>query len=116
MVRGKAGPSEYLRTDPKNRVTALIGPYDCGKSTFIRCLNRMNDLIKNCRVEGKVSIEGKNIYRTNMDVVDLRKQVGMVFQKPSSFPKSSYDNISYGPRIHGVNKKDLDGIVEGALR
>ena len=101
---------------PKNSVTALIGPSGCGKSTFIRCLNRMNDLIKNCRIEGKVSIEGKNIYGPDVDVVDLRKKVGMVFQKPNPFPMSIYDNIAYGPRIHGVSKKDLDGVVEGALR
>jgi phosphate transport system ATP-binding protein len=100
---------------PKNSVTALIGPSGCGKSTFIRCLNRMNDLIKNCRIEGNVSIEGKNIYGSDVDVVDLRKKVGMVFQKPNPFPMSIYDNIAYGPRIHGVNKKDLDGVVEGAL-
>lgn len=101
---------------PKNSVTALIGPSGCGKSTFIRCLNRMNDLIKNCKIEGTVSIEGKNIYGPDVDVVDLRKKVGMVFQKPNPFPMPIYDNIAYGPRIHGVNKKDLDGIVEGALR
>ncbi|MHC1755427.1 MAG: phosphate ABC transporter ATP-binding protein PstB [Methanosarcina sp.] len=101
---------------PKNSVTALIGPSGCGKSTFIRCLNRMNDLIKNCRVEGKVSIEDRDIYGKGVDVVDLRKQVGMVFQKPNPFPMSIYDNIAYGPRIHGVSKKDMDGVVEGALR
>ncbi|KKG14558.1 phosphate ABC transporter ATP-binding protein [Methanosarcina sp. 2.H.T.1A.6] len=101
---------------PKNSVTALIGPSGCGKSTFIRCFNRMNDLIKNCRVEGKISIEGKDIYGTGVDVVDLRKRVGMVFQKPNPFPMSIYDNIAYGPRIHGITKKDLDGVVEGALR
>lgn len=101
---------------PKNSVTALIGPSGCGKSTFIRCLNRMNDLIKSCRIEGKISIEGKDIYGTGVDVVNLRKQVGMVFQKPNPFPMSIYDNIAYGPRIHGVNKKDLDGVVEAALR
>ena len=101
---------------PQNSVTALIGPSGCGKSTFIRCLNRMNDLIKNCRIEGKVLIENKNVYGTDVDVVELRKQVGMVFQKPNPFPMSIYDNIAYGPRIHGANKKDLDGVVEGALR
>ena len=101
---------------PKNSVTALIGPSGCGKSTFIRCLNRMNDLVKNCRIEGRVLIEGKDIYGPDVDVVDLRKNVGMVFQKPNPFPMSIYDNIAYGPRIHGVNKKDLDGIVEHALR
>jgi phosphate transport system ATP-binding protein len=101
---------------PKNSVTALIGPSGCGKSTFIRCLNRMNDLIKNCKIEGKVSIEGKDIYGPDVDVVELRKEVGMVFQKPNPFPMSIYDNIVYGPRIHGANKKDLDSIVEQALR
>ncbi len=101
---------------PSNSVTALIGPSGCGKSTFIRCLNRMNDLIKICRIEGKVSVEGRDIYGQGVDVVDLRKQIGMVFQKPNPFPMSIYDNIAYGPRIHGVSKKDLDGIVEQALR
>lgn len=101
---------------PKNSVTAFIGPSGCGKSTFIRCLNRMNDLIKSCRIEGEVSIEGKDIYGPGVDVVDLRKQVGMVFQKPNPFPMSIYDNIAYGPRIHGVNKKDIEGVVEHALR
>lgn len=101
---------------PRNSVTALIGPSGCGKSTFIRCLNRMNDLIKNCRIEGKILIEGKDIYSSDMDVVELRKQIGMVFQKPNPFPMSIYDNIAYGPRLHGVKKKDLDNIVEGALR
>ena len=101
---------------PKNSVTALIGPSGCGKSTFIRCLNRMNDLINNCRIEGKVTIEGKDIYGPDVDVVELRKNVGMVFQKPNPFPMSIYDNVAYGPRIHGANRKDLDGIVEQALR
>lgn len=101
---------------PKNSVTALIGPSGCGKSTFIRCLNRMNDLINNCRIEGKVTIEGKDIYGPDVDVVELRKDVGMVFQKPNPFPMSIYDNVAYGPRIHGANRKDLDGIVEQALR
>ena len=101
---------------PRNSITALIGPSGCGKSTFIRCLNRMNDLINNCRIEGKVTIEGKEIYRPDVDAVELRKNVGMVFQKPNPFPMSIYDNVAYGPRIHGANKKDLDGIVEQALR
>ncbi|MCQ1537253.1 phosphate ABC transporter ATP-binding protein [Methanosarcina sp. KYL-1] len=101
---------------PKNSVTALIGPSGCGKSTFIRCLNRMNDLIKNCRIEGKVLVDGRDIYGKGVDVVDLRKQVGMVFQKPNPFPMSIYDNIAYGPRIHGASKKDIDGTVEHALR
>lgn len=101
---------------PKNSVTALIGPSGCGKSTFLRCLNRMNDLVKNCRIEGKISIEGKDIYGPDVDVVDLRKKVGMVFQKPNPFPMSIFDNVAYGPRIHGADRKDLDGIVEQALR
>ncbi|MFY9200278.1 MAG: phosphate ABC transporter ATP-binding protein PstB [Methanosarcina flavescens] len=101
---------------PRNSVTALIGPSGSGKSTFIRCLSRMNDLIKNCRVEGKILIEGKDIYGPDVDVVELRKNVGMVFQKPNPFPMSIYDNVAYGPRIHGANRKDLDGIVEQALR
>jgi len=101
---------------PGNGVTALIGPSGCGKSTFIRCLNRMNDLIKNCRIEGKVLIEDKNIYEANVDVVELRKQVGLVFQKPNPFPMSIYDNIVYGPRLHGARKIALDGFVEIALR
>jgi phosphate transport system ATP-binding protein len=101
---------------PRNSITALIGPSGCGKSTFLRCLNRMNDLIKNCRTEGKVFIEDKDIYEPDVDVVDLRKKVGMVFQKPNPFPMSIYDNVAYGPRIHGANKKELNGIVEQALR
>lgn len=101
---------------PLNSVTALIGPSGCGKSTFLRCLNRMNDLVKNCRIEGKVLIEGEDIYGSEVDVVDLRKKVGMVFQKPNPFPMSIYDNVAYGPLIHGADKKDLDGIVEQALR
>lgn len=101
---------------PRNSVTALIGPSGCGKSTFIRCLNRMNDLIKNCRIEGSVLIEGRDIYGADVDVVELRKQVGMVFQKPNPFPMSIYDNIAYGPRLHGANKKYLKNIVEDALR
>jgi phosphate transport system ATP-binding protein len=101
---------------PKNSVTALIGPSGCGKSTFIRCLNRMNDLIKSCRIEGSIFIENKNIYEADVDVVELRKNVGMVFQKANPFPMSIYDNIAYGPRLHGARKTDMDGIVEGALR
>lgn len=101
---------------PRNSITAFIGPSGCGKSTFLRCLNRMNDLIKNCRIEGKITIEEKDIYAPDVDVVDLRKNVGMVFQKPNPFPMSIYDNVAYGPRIHGVNKKDLGRIVEQALR
>ena len=101
---------------PKNSVTALIGPSGCGKSTFIRCLNRMNDLVKNCRIQGSVKIDNKDIYSKDVDVVDLRKRVGMVFQKPNPFPMSIHDNIAYGPKIHGVAKKDIDSVVEDALR
>lgn len=99
---------------PRNRITSLIGPSGCGKSTFLRCLNRMNDLIANCRIESKVLIEDKDIYGKDVDVVELRKEVRIVFQKPNPFPMSVYDNIAYGPRIHRIRKKDLDGIVEGA--
>jgi len=99
-------------------VTAFIGPSGCGKSTFLRCLNRMNDTIDVCRVEGDIKIDGKNIYAKTVDPVQLRAQVGMVFQKPNPFPKSIYDNIAYGPRIHGLSrsKAELDEIVEKALR
>jgi phosphate transport system ATP-binding protein len=100
----------------RNRVTALIGPSGCGKSTLIRVFNRMNDLIDSCRVEGSVLIDGEEIYRPSVDVVTIRKRVGMVFQKPNPFPKSIYENVAYGPRIHGITeKKDLDRIVEESL-
>lgn len=98
------------------RVTALIGPSGCGKSTFLRTLNRMNDLIESTRVAGEVMIEGENIYGKKVDVVELRKKVGMVFQKSNPFPKTVFDNIAFGPRIHGVrNKARLDEIVESCL-
>jgi phosphate transport system ATP-binding protein len=99
-------------------VTAFIGPSGCGKSTFLRCLNRMNDTIDVCRVEGDISIDGEDIYDKRVDPVQLRAKVGMVFQKPNPFPKSIYDNIAYGPRIHGLakSKADLDEIVEKSLR
>jgi len=101
----------------KNKVTAIIGPSGCGKSTFIRCLNRMNDVIDSCRVKGKAFIDGKNIYEKDCDVVQLRKKIGMVFQKPNPFPKSIYENVAYGPRIHGINDmKRLNEIVERSLR
>ncbi|CUH62835.1 Phosphate import ATP-binding protein PstB [Thalassovita gelatinovora] len=101
-----------------NTVTAFIGPSGCGKSTFLRCLNRMNDTIDICRVEGNILLDGENIYDKKVDPVQLRAKVGMVFQKPNPFPKSIYDNIAYGPRIHGLtrNKADLDIIVEKSLR
>lgn len=99
-----------------NRITALIGPSGCGKSTFLRTLNRMNDLYEGVRVEGIVGLDGQNIYEPKVDVVNLRKRVGMVFQKPNPFPMSVYDNVAYGPRIHGIkNKQQLDEIVEMSL-
>jgi phosphate transport system ATP-binding protein len=102
---------------PQNCVTALIGPSGCGKSTFLRCLNRMNDMIEGARVEGEVLIDDIDIYRPKIDVVELRKRVGMVFQKSNPFPKSIYDNVAYGPRVAGVRKRaDLDEIVETSLR
>jgi phosphate transport system ATP-binding protein len=99
-------------------VTAFIGPSGCGKSTFLRCLNRMNDTIDICRVTGDIRIDDEDIYDSRVDPVQLRAKVGMVFQKPNPFPKSIYDNVAYGPRIHGLaqNKADLDDIVERALR
>ena len=99
-------------------VTAFIGPSGCGKSTFLRCLNRMNDTIPICKVSGSITMDGKDIYAKSVDPVQLRAQVGMVFQKPNPFPKSIYDNIAYGPRIHGLvdNKTDLDEVVEKSLR
>ena len=99
-------------------VTAFIGPSGCGKSTFLRCMNRMNDTIPIARVTGEIMLEGEDIYASQMDVVQLRARVGMVFQKPNPFPKSIYDNIAYGPRIHGLatGKEDLDEIVESSLQ
>ncbi|MEN3003438.1 phosphate ABC transporter ATP-binding protein PstB [Dehalobacterium formicoaceticum] len=98
-------------------ITALIGPSGCGKSTFLRVLNRMNDLIPGVRIEGKVSMDGKDIYERSVDVVALRKKVGMVFQKPNPFPMTVYDNIAYGPKIHGIkDKRKLDEIVERSLK
>ncbi|MDR7103126.1 phosphate ABC transporter ATP-binding protein PstB [Croceicoccus sp. BE223] len=99
-------------------VTAFIGPSGCGKSTFLRTLNRMNDTIPSARVDGEILLDGEDIYTSGMDVVQLRARVGMVFQKPNPFPKSIYENIAYGPRIHGIaeSKNDLDGIVERSLR
>jgi phosphate transport system ATP-binding protein len=103
---------------PDRAVTAFIGPSGCGKTTFLRCINRMNDTIEGARVSGTLEIEGKNVYASNVDPVVLRSRVGMVFQKPNPFPKSIYDNVAYGPRIHGMarNKKELDEVVEKSLR
>ena len=102
----------------KNSVSALIGPSGCGKSTFLRCLNRMNDIIEGCRVNGNVLLDGEDIYARELDVVQLRARVGMVFQKPNPFPKSIYDNVAYGPRIHGLadSAGELNEIVENSLR
>ena len=102
----------------EKQVISLIGPSGCGKSTFLRCLNRMNDTIESCRVEGQIKLDDQNIYDPHIDVVPLRARVGMVFQKPNPFPKSIYDNVAYGPRIHGLagNKDELDSIVEASLR
>ena len=100
-----------------NEITAFIGPSGCGKSTLLRCLNRMNDLVEGCRIEGNVLLDGTDIYGKNVDVNLLRKKVGMVFQKPNPFPMSIYDNIAYGPRTHGIRSKaKLDDIVEKSLR
>ncbi|RDV07672.1 phosphate ABC transporter ATP-binding protein [Sphingorhabdus pulchriflava] len=99
-------------------VTAFIGPSGCGKSTFLRTLNRMNDTIAGCRIDGEIKLDGEDIYSSGMDVVQLRARVGMVFQKPNPFPKSIYENVAYGPRIHGLaaSKADMDAIVEKSLR
>ncbi len=103
---------------PDRAVTAFIGPSGCGKSTFLRCINRMNDTIEGCRVAGKITLDGEDIYDPTLDVVELRARVGMVFQKPNPFPKSIYENVAYGPRIHGLarSKGELDDIVISSLR
>src|SRR3990172_7895782 len=113
----KALSSVNLDIMPR-QVTALIGPSGCGKSTFLRCLNRMNDTIEGCRVTGTIELDGVNIYSSRVDPVQLRARVGMVFQKPNPFPKSIYENIAYGPRIHGFasSKADLDEIVVNSLK
>jgi phosphate transport system ATP-binding protein len=109
------GVSIDVRAD---QVVAFIGPSGCGKSTFLRCLNRMNDTILGCKITGEMKLDGENIYDKSMDVVQLRARVGMVFQKPNPFPKSIYENVAYGPRIHGLatKKPDMDIIVENSLR
>ena len=103
---------------PENKVTSLIGPSGCGKSTFLRCINRMNDLVSICRVTGEIKIFNQDIYAQEVDVVALRANVGMVFQKPNPFPKSIYENVAYGPKIHRLssNKSDMDELVEWSLR
>ncbi|MFZ9219657.1 MAG: phosphate ABC transporter ATP-binding protein, partial [Candidatus Fonsibacter ubiquis] len=102
----------------EKKVTALIGPSGCGKSTFIRCLNRMNDVIDICKVDGSIKVDGSEINEKNVDVNKIRERIGMVFQKPNPFPKSIYDNIAYGPRIHGLAESQnvLDEIVENSLK
>ena len=101
----------------KNSITALIGPSGCGKSTFLKCLNRMNDLVDYVKIEGTIKLNNQDIYSPNLDVTDLRKKVGMVFQQPNPFPMSIYDNIAYGPRVHGIrSRKKLDEIVETSLK
>ncbi|HWK13557.1 MAG TPA: phosphate ABC transporter ATP-binding protein PstB [Rhizobiaceae bacterium] len=116
------GPKQAL-TDisidvPSKAVTAFIGPSGCGKSTFLRCLNRMNDTIEGARVTGKIELDGRDIYDADLDVVELRARVGMVFQKPNPFPKSIFENVAYGPRIHGLarSKADLEEIVVSSLK
>ena len=102
----------------QNRVTALIGPSGCGKSTFLRCINRMNDVIEGCEVTGRIELEGDDIYDRAVDVVQLRARIGIVFQKPNPFPKSIFDNVAYGPRIHGIthSKSELEDLVEDSLK
>ncbi|MGB1403916.1 MAG: phosphate ABC transporter ATP-binding protein PstB [Porticoccaceae bacterium] len=102
----------------QNEVIAMIGPSGCGKSTFLRTLNRMNDTVEGCRVEGEICMDGENLYSPTLDVVELRARVGMVFQKPNPFPKSIYENVAYGPKIHGLadTRVDLDEIVENSLK
>jgi len=117
---------------PKNEITAIIGPSGCGKSTFIRCVNRMNDIVPKCRVEGQVIVNDKNIYDPDVDVVEIRRRIGMVFQKPNPFPKSIFENVAYAPRIHGreepsakekgemvvrkYSKKELENLVEASIK
>jgi phosphate transport system ATP-binding protein len=100
----------------RNEITALIGPSGCGKSTVLRCLNRMNDLITGARVQGEVNYHGQNIYARGVDPIEVRRRIGMVFQKPNPFPKSVYDNVAYGPRVTGMRVDDMDDLVEQALR
>ena len=114
---GKMGIENVSLDIGKNEVLAMIGPSGCGKSTFLRCLNRMNDTIDICRVSGSIKLDGEDIYDPRLDVVQLRARVGMVFQKPNPFPKSIYDNVAYGPRIHGLveGRRETDAIVQHSL-
>ena len=117
LYYGKAHALKNINMEISERsITAIIGPSGCGKSTYLRCLNRMNDLLPEVRITGSLLFKGRNIYDPGEDVVELRKQIGMVFQKPNPFPMSIYDNVAYGPRIHGIKKKsELDSIVEKSL-
>src|SRR6266508_1386542 len=110
----KALSNINIEIEPR-KVTALIGPSGCGKSTFLRCLNRMNDTIAGTRVDGKITLDGKDIYAEDMDVVTLRQRVGMVFQKPNPFPQSIYDNVAFGPRVMGMDV-NMDEVVQNSLR
>jgi phosphate transport system ATP-binding protein len=113
---GKRALESVSMKIPKNKVTALIGPSGCGKSTLLRCFNRLNDLIDHVKITGEITLDNENIQKSGTDVVMLRKKVGMVFQKPNPFPKSIYENVAYGPRVHGVkDKAELDRIVEQSL-
>ena len=101
----------------EKKITAIIGPSGCGKSTLLRSFNRMNDLISSVHIEGMIKLDGDNIYGSNVDVVDIRRRIGMVFQRPNPFPKSIYDNVAYGPRLYGIHQRSLlDGLVENSLR
>ena len=114
---GKQALREVNMTIPEKGITAIIGPSGCGKSTFIRSINRMNDIIPSCRVEGQIMVDGKDLYGPEVDVTQVRKRIGMVFQRPNPFPKSIYENIAYAPRIHGTkDRKKLNEIVERSLR
>lgn len=115
---GKRKILENITIDiPERRITAIIGPSGCGKSSFLRCLNRMNDLVEGCRVEGMILLDGEDIYRKECDVTALRRRVGMVFQKPNPFPKNVYENVAFGLRVLGIKEREtLDGIVEHSLR
>ncbi|CAJ37789.1 phosphate ABC transporter ATP-binding protein PstB [Methanocella arvoryzae] len=118
LYYGKAHALKNINMDiPEKSITAIIGPSGCGKSTYLRCMNRMNDLLPGVKITGTLGFRGKNIYDRDVDVVALRKDIGMVFQKPNPFPMSIYDNVAYGPRIHGVRKREtLDHIVERSLQ
>ena len=117
FYRGTQALKNISMRIPKGQVTAFIGPSGCGKSTLLRCINRMNDLVDGCHVEGEVKLHGKNIYHPKVDVPTLRRRVGMVFQRPNPFPKSIYENVVYGLRLQGVkNSRSLDDAVERSLR